>query len=250
MTGLRTFAMACGLWLALPVQMATGGPVSGDMAVRLVREAMAAAGVPAPVMPPPLRALPDCTHPPVVRPRGGSWTAAELSCDAPRPWVRVLRTGSPGAMALPRGTEGADDGPDQTAAPTLVAARPLTKGRRIGPDDVTVGRLAGIAPALRLDDPGLAVGRKLRVALGAGQPLTERHLVPALDVEPGQTVTALLATAGVEITATAQALTGGTIGDRIALRNPSGGRDTEGVIVASGIVRVRPNIPGGRAVTQ
>jgi flagella basal body P-ring formation protein FlgA len=245
---LRPCVVACGLWLALPVHTATSGPVTGDMAVRLVREAMTAAGVAPPVMAPPLRALPECAHPPRVTPRGGSWAAAELNCDAPAPWVRVLRTGSPGAMSPPRPTDGSDDGPDPAAAPTLVAARPLTKGRRIGPDDVTVGRIAGISPALRLDDPGLAVGRKLRVGLGAGQPLTERHLDPALDVEPGQTVTALLATAGIAITTTAEALSGGTIGDRIALRNPSGGRDTEGVIIGSGIVRVGPNISSLAAV--
>jgi flagellar basal body P-ring formation protein FlgA len=247
---LRPVATACVLGLGLPWQGALAGPVSGDMAVGLVRAAMAEAGVPAPAMAAPLRALPDCDHPPRVAPRGGAWAAAELTCDTPSPWVRVLRTGSAGAMTPPRESGATGDTTAPTAAATLVAARPLPKGRRIAPDDLATGTAAGLAPALRLDDPALAVGRRLRVAVGTGQPVTERHLLPALDVEPEQMVTALLATQGIEITTTAQAIAGGTIGDRIPLRNPSGGRETEGIIIAPGIVRVRPNMPRENAVTR
>jgi flagellar basal body P-ring formation protein FlgA len=236
--------------LALSGQGTLAGPVSGEMAVGLVRAAMTAAGAPAPAMTAPLRALPDCDHAPRVTPRGGTWAAAELTCDAPTPWVRVLRTGSAGAMTPPNEKGDRADIIAPTTAPTLVAARPLPKGRRIAPEDLATGQAAGIAPALRLDDPGLAVGRRLRVAIGTGQPVTERHLEPALDVEPGQLVTALLGTQGIEITTTAQAMAGGTIGDRIPLLNPSGGRKTEGVIIAPGIVRVRPNIPQKTAVTR
>lgn len=235
--------------LALPLQ-AAAAPVTGETAVRLVHEAMAAAGIPAPAMTAPLRALPDCDHAPRVAPRGGNWSAAELVCDAPVAWVRVLRTGSAASMAPPRAVGATGDPAAPTTATTLIATRPLPKGRRIAPGDLVTGPAAGIAPALRLDDPALALGRKLRVAIGSGQPVTERHLEQALDVEPEQTVTAFLDASGIEITASAIAVTGGTVGDRITLRNPSGGRDTEGVIVAPGIVRIRPNIPGGNAVTR
>lgn len=243
-------ALSAVLAVALPGQGALAAPVSGEAAVELVRAAMTAAGVPAPTMTAPLRALPDCDHPPKVTPRGGTWTAAELTCNAPKPWVRVLRTGSAGAMTPPRGAGEATETVAPDAVLTLVAARPVPKGKRIAAEDLTTSTMAGIAPALRLDDPALAIGRRLRVALGAGQPVTERHLEPALDVEPEQMVTAILTTAGIEITTTAQALAGGTIGDQIALRSLSGGIQTEGVIIAQGIVRVRPNMPAQNAVKR
>ena len=244
---LLSFGIGVGALLA-PLPLPAGG-ITGETAVSLVREAMAAVGLPAPQMAPPLRDLPGCAHPPQVGPRGGNWSVVELRCEAPQPWVRILRTGAAAAMAPPVRKGSGDSLTAPGTAPTLLAARPLTKGKRIVADDLVSGRIAGLAPALRLDTPELAIGRRLRVGIGAGQPITERHLEPALDVSADQQVTALLTASGIEITTSAIAATGGVVGDLIPLRSPSGGRETEGVIIAPGIVRVRPNMPRRNAVT-
>ncbi|NEX45263.1 flagellar basal body P-ring formation chaperone FlgA [Pseudotabrizicola algicola] len=245
-----TARILCLAGCALAGQLAQAEPISGAAAVDLVRDAMRVAGVSVPEMAVPLRALPDCAHAPRVTPHGGSWATAELACDAPIPWVRLLRTGSAAAVAPPATGNPPARSSAPTAATTVVALRPLPRGTRISAQDLASGTAAGLAPALRLDDPALAIGRRLRVALRPGQPVLERHLEPALDVEADQPVTVLLTVSGIEIISTATARSGGTVGDRIALRKPDGGSDFEAVIIAPGIVRVRPNMPRRTAVTH
>jgi flagella basal body P-ring formation protein FlgA len=238
-------ALVAALWFAPAV--ADEG-VTGAEAVRLVQAAMAAAGVPAAAMAVPVRALPACAHTPRVAPQGKTWATAALACEAPQPWRRVLRTGSAAAVVA---QHGAADGPATGPAlvPVLVLVRPMQRGARIAPADLALRALAGTDPAQRLQDPAMAAGRRLRVALGAGQPVLERHLEPALDIEAGQTVTVQLTAPGMDIALAATALQSGVAGDRIAVRRGADGPPVEALVVAPGIVRVRPNMPRQPAVT-
>lgn len=226
------------------------GAITGEEAVRLVAQAMVDAGQVPPRMQAPVRALPSCSGTPRVTPLAGNWSSAEISCDQPTVWRRVLRTGAALSMPLStRDSTGAakNDLPLQTV---LSVTRPLPRGARIGPDDVMLLSQAGTDPAQVLSDPDLAVGRKLRRAIGAGQPLLERHLDPLLDIEEGQTVTVQLQSQGIDIASTGKALAGGVAGDRILIDPPSGGHPVEAMILAPGIVRVRSNMPRRIAVKQ
>jgi flagella basal body P-ring formation protein FlgA len=240
--------MILGLACMVPIPAMAG--ITGTEAVALIHQAMQRAGQQPPAMVAPLRALPACDHPPAVQPRGEDWATVALRCTAPQPWVRMLRTGAPPAVlgALSRGN-GAQ--PDAVAAPVVLTLRhPLPRGARVGADDLVLRPLTGIDPAQRLDDPARAVGRVLRRALGAGQPVLERHLDPALDIEPGQAVTLQLQQGPIQIAAPGTALAGGVAGARIPVRPASGGDPVEATILAPGLVRVRPNMPRRSAVLK
>lgn len=230
--------------IAAVLGAAAAAPVTGADAVRLVAAAMTAAGLPPPDMPVPARALPPCAHSPAVAPRHGDWSTVELRCDAPQAWTRALRTGAAGAMAQP-GPPGAADSTAEPAVtrPVLTLARPLARGARLSDADLAVAEVAGLVAPQTLQDPALAVGRRLRVALAPGQPLLDRHLDPRLDVEPGMRVTLLLQAGVVEIATQAEALQGGVTGDWLRLRNLSGGREVEAQVIGPGILRARANMP-------
>jgi flagellar basal body P-ring formation protein FlgA len=255
------FTLALVLAMTAPVQAQQA--LGGAAALDLIRQAMAQAGLAPPQMTAPKRALPPCATPPRVQPVTPDWSTAALICDAPQGWRRVLRTGAP---ALPPATgvaTGATLGrapdqatPDQpgtrplgTGAPmVLVLARPLPQGARITADDLHLRPHTGGDPAQRLQDPALAIGRKLRRALGPGQVLLARHLDPARDIDPGQSVTLHLRHGAIDIATTATAMAGGVAGDRIPVQPASGGDPLEAMIIAPGLVQVRPNMPRRAAV--
>ena len=220
--------------------------LSGAATLDLIRQAMAQAGAPAPQMAAPRRGFPPCDTPPHVAPLAGDWSAVTLTCATPQHWRRVLRTGAPVASDAAR-QAGAGSAPG-TGPLVLTLTRPLPRGARIMADDLTLSALPGTDPAQVLHDPAQATGRKLRRALGMGQPLMERHLDPALDIEPGQSVTLQLSQGPIDIATTATALTGGVTGDRIPVQPASGGDPVEAMIAAPGLVRVRANMPRAFAV--
>jgi flagellar basal body P-ring formation protein FlgA len=242
----RFSLVAAILMLAGPSPAQTA--ISGEAALELIRQAMAQAGVQAPAMVAPRRGFPPCALPPAVRPLADDWSTAALDCDGPQPWRRVIRTGAP---VLPRALQAAEaEAEAQSAQGPMVLSltRPLPRGARIRPDDLTLIPYAGADPAQLLADPALATGRKLRRALGMGQPLLERHLDPALDIEPGQTVTVQLRHGLIDVATTATALAGGVTGGRIPVQPASGGDPLEAMIIAPGLVQVRPNMPRRMAV--
>lgn len=224
---------ACPAWAA--------SALDGEQTVRLIGRAMTAAGLPPPEMPVPARALPPCGHEPLVRPRLGDWRTVDLHCTAPGAWVRSLRTGA--GVAVPATRVHAPDKARSTRPQVLGLARPLPRGARIGPDDLTLIDPGGPAPALALADRDLATGRRLRMALGVGQPLLDRHLEPLRDAEPGDRLTLQLASSGIEIAVEAEALEPARIGDRVRVRNLRSGREVSARLTARGLARVGANIP-------
>lgn len=237
-------------WLCLAGMLLAGRlaaqPIDGPTAVGLVQAAMRAAGVAPVAMAAPQRPLPACAHPPAVAPFQGRWTAAELTCETPVAWRRVLRVAArPDAMPPRRAAATLPE----DAQVVLVAARALRRGHRLVPGDLVEGRLAGIDPAqavLRLQD---ALGRRLRTAVGAGQPMLERQLEPALAVEPGQRVDISAQDSGLAVAIAGEALQGGGVGDVVRVRVLSGGREIEAEISGPRRVTVTPKISVEAAVT-
>jgi flagella basal body P-ring formation protein FlgA len=98
--------------------------------------------------------------------------------------------------------------------------------------------LQGVDPAQAITDPAQALQRRLRRALGPGQPLLERHLDPAQDIEPGQRVTVMLDVGAISIRQDGTALTGGRAGDRLRLQMAATRDPVEAVILGPGLARV------------
>lgn len=236
----RLVLMAAVTVMAVGTGMAA--TVTGEAALAAIREAMAAAGAPPPTMAAPLRALPDCTHTPVIAPRGGDWAVVELSCRTPV-WTRVLRTGAPsGATVAAVGdtTETSNVATHGDAAGAMVATlqRPVPRGHRITADDLVMVPLQSVDKAQAITEPERALGRRLRRALGPGQPLLERHLDPAQDIEPGQRVTLMLDIGAISIRQEGTALSGGRAGDLLRLQMASDRGPVEAMILGPGLARI------------
>jgi len=247
MTALRaSLHLAVCLWLGLGASPSTA--LSGDAIVALIRAAMVADGKEPPQMPPPMRGLPDCDHSPDVVPFAGSWASAELRCESPVAWRRVLRTGAGAVGSAPRSASHATV--SQGTRTVLVAARPLARGARIQPDDLAAPDTTTESPLHGITAREHAIGRKLRVALAAGQPVLERHLETDFAIETGQRIHVILARGGIEISTSGIAEGSGQIGDRIVLRTSPGGPRIEALVVAPLLVRVGPNISAQDAVKR
>ncbi|WP_304616286.1 flagellar basal body P-ring formation chaperone FlgA [Paracoccus sp. (in: a-proteobacteria)] len=239
--------LALMIALALPMAAEARG-LSGAETAALIADAMRQAGAPLPDMAPPLRALPDCDATPAVTALSPDWGRVALDCPGPQGWRRVFRTRSGAATPAPR--EHAEARPVATL-PALALVRPLPRGARIAAEDLAqAARPAAGDGGQALADPADAVGRRVRQNLRAGQIVLERHLEPALDVEPGDAVTIALNASGIEIIVTGTALGGGVAGDRIPVRPGPAGREVEALITARGVVRVRPNMRRRAAVRQ
>lgn len=209
----------------------------GAEAARLVRAAMAAAGQSVPDFADPVRGFPACDGVPEVAPRGGSWATAELRCAAPR-WVRAIRTGAEPAAGV-KGPE-----PSPAVGPLVVSlTRSLARGAMIGPDDVALRPLPERGAEGIFTDPAMVIGRRARVSLGEGQPVLLRQLEPLWLVEKGNPLSLTADAGGLVVSAPAEALENGQLGDAIRVVNLSSRREVKAFVTGKNIVTVPANIP-------
>ncbi len=126
-------------------------------------------------------------------------------------------------------------------APALVATRRLRSGTALVAADVAVAQL----PLERLRGPAAtapaqAEGKLLRRAVGDGEPVLLADLLPAPVIAKGGRVTVTIDGLGVALTATAEALQPGALGERIAVRNPASRAVLLALVTGPGTVRVEP----------
>ncbi len=77
--------------------------------------------------------------------------------------------------------------PEEPKRKVVVAATNLGAGVALAPSDLaTVEMTRDQAPADALADPGKLVGQTLAVVRFAGEPITLRHLGPAVDLKPDE----------------------------------------------------------------
>jgi flagellar basal body P-ring formation protein FlgA len=236
------------LALGLSAHTAQAEPLQGAHIVALVAEKLAAEGVANVHIRAPIRAFPSCAHRPEIAAVNGSWSQIELRCDAPQFWRRVLRSNAPASAVGAPGASQVQVAPGAGLVPTLVLARPVLRGERIGPEDL---RLVQALPRPgALHKTAQAEGRRLRVALMPDQPLLDRHLEPDFDIEEGAEVALQLAAGGIEIGISARALESGRIGDRIRVQPWNSTRSVVADIIAVGRLQARPNIAPHPAVNR
>lgn len=224
------------LLVAQPVAaMDYAGGVPGAEVGRLVRAAMAAAGEEVTEFPDPARAFPPCNSAPEVRPRQGRWATAEVSCAAPV-WSRAVRTGAlaPAPLSVAAAPE---------AGPMVVVlARSIARGAVITADDLTLGPAGARAPDGIFTDPADVIGRRTRAALGEGKPVLLRQLEPVWLVAAGNPVVLLAAAGGLSVSAPAQALEDGGMGDVIRVVNLSSQKEVKAVVTGPNSVTAQTNM--------
>lgn len=224
------------LMVAQPVAaMDYAGGVPGAEVGRLVRAAMAAAGEEVTEFPDPARAFPPCNAAPEVRPRQGSWATAEVSCAAPV-WSRAVRTGAVAPAPQPEAV------PEETGPTVVVLTRSIGRGEVITAEDVTLAEAGARVPDGIFTDPASVIGRRTRAALGEGKPLLLRQLEPVWLVARGNPVVLVAAAGGLAVSAPAQALDDGGMGDVIRVLNLSSQREVKAIVTGSNTVAAQTNM--------
>lgn len=120
----------------------------------------------------------------------------------------------------------------------VVTTRPLAAGQSIQEGDVAVlsGDLSAL-PTGVVGAPADAIGKTLRNALAAGQPLRNDQLIAPLVVRQGQSVRVVSRGAGFAVSSEGRALANAAAGQVVQIRMSSG-QTVSGVAQADGSVEV------------
>jgi flagellar basal body P-ring formation protein FlgA len=104
-----------------------------------------------------------------------------------------------------------------------VSARPLAQGETLDIDDLAIlrGDLA-LQPAGVITSPQAALGRRLKVSLAAGQPLSQDMLRAQSVIQQGQAVRVLWRGKGFQVSAEGRAVGSAQDGQVVQVRMPSG----------------------------
>lgn len=218
------------------VAMDYAGGVPGAEVGRLVRAAMEAAGETVPDFADPLRAFPPCEGEPEVVPRQGSWATAEVRCTAPV-WSRAVRTGAGAPVPQDAATAPADEGPM-----VVTLARSVPRDAVLTAEDLTLAPAGARRPDGIFTDPADVIGRRTRAALGEGKPVLLRQLEPVWLVAKGNPVILTAEGGGLAVSAPAEALDDGGMGDVIRVTNLSSGREVKAVVTGKNTVTATTNM--------
>lgn len=223
------------LMLAAPLR---AEPLSGQQVSDLIHQALAAVGQGGTPVLSLHRGFPPCSTPPVVTPSKAGWSAVDITCPDTQGWARRVRIngGQPVARA-PR--------PATTDTPTtqaIMLADSLPKGTVLSRDHLTSGTVPGIGQDGQITDMTNALGRRLKVNLGAGQALLARHLDHDWLVREGSPVTIQIQTGPILIETGGIALQSGQLGEAIRVSNARSGRALHVTVTGPNKTKVRPNI--------
>jgi flagella basal body P-ring formation protein FlgA len=123
---------------------------------------------------------------------------------------------------------------------TLVTARPLERGTIITATDL-INKTQNLAELQHgfLTDPSQAIGKYLKRSLPANAPLAASMLSLPRIIHRGDQVTLLKQTQSIQIRAAAKAMADGRMGETIRVLNNSSKQIVEGIVVSSGLVKIK-----------
>lgn len=126
-----------------------------------------------------------------------------------------------------------------SSVPVLIARRALVQNA--APTaidfDVETRRMPGLYTHY-ISDPALLAGQRLRRPIATGEILTANDLLTAPVIHRGDQITVLAQAGGMQIRASAIALSDGCPDDRIRAQNLSSQRVVEGVVRSAGVIEV------------
>jgi flagella basal body P-ring formation protein FlgA len=213
-------------------------PISGRQISDLVHQALAEAGQGGTPVLSLHRGFPPCTTPPSVTPSKAGWSAVDITCSDTQGWARRVRI--TGGQPVARAARPAPADTPTTQA--IVLADSLPKGTVLSRDHLTSGTVPGIGQDGQITDLTSALGRRLKVNLGAGQALLARHLDHDWLVREGAPVTIQIQTGPILIETGGIALQSGQLGEAIRVSNARSGRALHVTVTGPNKTKVRPNI--------
>jgi flagella basal body P-ring formation protein FlgA len=153
--------------------------------------------------------------------RGAGRTTVGVRCTLPKPWTLYV--------------------PVQVKASlqTVVLREAMPRGSVLSSADLAVSlRPAETLYGEHLSSVAAATGKQLRRDLKAGAPLRLSMLTDPQAIARGQSTQLLSVVNNIEVVMNGTALSGGSAGDTIKVRNNTSGRQLEGVVTLDGRVRV------------
>lgn len=121
--------------------------------------------------------------------------------------------------------------------PALVAARALAPGQILAAEDLRVEETE-LGQSAMLTDPAQAIGRRIAVGVGGGQPVRPELLRWQQVIAQGESVKVQVSGAGFTIVAEGTAIAHATDGQPVQVRMDSG-RTVSGIARAGRLVEVR-----------
>lgn len=232
---LRPLGLILLLMLAAPLWAA---PLSGQQVSDLIHQALADAGQGGTPVLSPHRGFPPCTASPAISPSQGSWSKVEITCPDPQSWTRTVRIN--GGQPMTRAARA--EAPKTPVTEAILLVDSLPKGTVLSRDHLVTGTAPGIGQDGQVTDVTRALGRRLKVNLGAGQALLARHLDHDWLVREGSPVTIQVDTGAILIETGGVALQSGQLGEAIRVSNARSGRTLHVTVTGPNKTKIRPNI--------
>lgn len=230
--------------LAAAIMPASAGDsfVSGAMINQKITDRLAEQGLDADPRLAAARKFPACDQPIEITQKFGGWKTVSVRCPASPGWKLAVRTNLADSAAPARRSSP----PPRPAAKSHVGAmifeRPLRRGETIRPQDVSLARIPSRQAAGSFPDDEAVIGRQLKQAVNAGQPVLARHLHPVYLVREGDQVTLSVANSGIFVETSAIAEENGQYGSWIKVANSRSGTIIQARIVGEKKVEAEAKI--------
>ncbi|CUH66546.1 flagellar basal body P-ring biosynthesis protein FlgA [Thalassovita gelatinovora] len=181
------------------------------------------------------RSFPPCDHTPEISPSNGSWALIRLSCSAPRPWIRHLRTDARPGPTL-RGPRPA--APAKTGTMIATLSRSLKRGSVITQDDIAMVPAGSGAALGTFTDPADLIGRRLVTNVAGGRKIQARQLEQNWLITRDTPVAIRFSNSAISINMPGIALENGQLGELIKIRNSSSGRVLRAIVAGPQKVQI------------
>ena len=147
-------------------------------------------------------------------------TTVGVRCQGPKPWT----------LYVPANVT--------TVTQVLVTNGPLRRGHIVTAGDISLqSKNTSQLNTAYLSNPDQVVGKALKKNLGNKALFTSAVLTEPHIIQKGQHVDLQAGQGGLQVRASAIALAGGAVGDRIRVQNLSSSKIVEGTILASGVIQ-------------
>ena len=147
-------------------------------------------------------------------------TTIGVRCQSPKPWTLYV----PASIT--------------TVTQVLVTNTPLRRGHIVTTGDISLqSKSTSQLNRAYLSNPNQVIGKALKKNLAHKALFTRAALTEPHIIHKDQHVDLRAGLGGLKVSASAIALMGGAVGDRIRVKNLSSGKIVEGTILASGVIR-------------
>lgn len=209
--------------------------ISGTELNRIVAEAMQARGMAGGTQIAANRSFPPCDHLPEMRPANNDWSLIRMSCEAPRPWVRHLRSSARG----PRHIASTDTRMQPSGPQVVKLSRSLKRGAVITGADIELAASSSGSDGLgAFSDPSDVIGRTLTANVGEGRILLARQLEQNWLITRDIPVEIGFQDSAVSVSMPGIALENGQLGELIEVRNTSSGRILRAIVAGPQKVQI------------